>query len=580
MTRITSNSLWLAVGVTLAVTFTSAWADNDWAKRALHIQANLDNRAPLARTTWVGTHNSFANPKDDSLLDYNQPMSLRAQFNAGAREVVFDIHYEGNAIRLCHNNTKYRLCWNGSTGNRKFYRGLDDIKGWIRDGNSDQVVLLKLSLANSARRNINKVENKIDGHVRDYVYRPDLTSYHGDLDSSTGCTQLDVTKLSKRDVLSAGKNIIIFTSESCISDSGFNDVVFYAGEAVNTKEIADLQSTEDKDVVLYRVKDGNTHLGILGSSGALKLGEKSVDDWLDAGLNIFEMYGFNATAVAWKVRNANSPLAKHLVWSWNKGQPNNRSNEGNNENCAMVSKNSGFNDAQCSGSRKFACYHRSDGWKITSSAGPWKHGFGKCLAANAPFHAPINKPELNALQAKLERKGVDNVWINYTDLVIEGEWIANSASMAELNSRYYYRSPARGGSGGSAFTDFEQLALDLYRTKRRIAKVEISAGNRVDKLRFTYSDGREVSHGSKTPKKVLTLSASAHLTKAEVCVKKYEGSDRVFYVKFTTNKGRTLSGGKREGSCQTASSSGKEIFGMHGRAGGAIDSLGFLFRVR
>ena len=346
----------------------SAESQVDWAERALNIQNSLDNDAPLAHSTWVGTHNSFGNADDDNLMDFNQSSSLKEQMDQGVRELVFDLHYDSSAIRMCHNNiTSYGECIDGITGNRKFYKGLEDIRDWINDGNDDQVILLKLELASDAKSNINKVEKKIDGKIYDYVYRTELTDTHGDY-GKDGCTEIETATLTKSKVLNAGKNIILFTSENCIGDNGFNDMTFYSGTNIddeNSVSGVEGWSASKKNTGMSRNKDGTTRDGQLGNSSA-NMHPSDAHDYMLAGLNIFEMYGYGASGSSWKV-NGEYPIGpEDMVWSWSESnyEPN------GSGDCAQLSSSDGrFVDTSCSGEFYAACRKlvESDGSRAINS---------------------------------------------------------------------------------------------------------------------------------------------------------------------------------------------------------------------
>lgn len=412
---------------------TSALAEteSEWAQRALNIQNSLDNDAPLAQTTWVGTHNSFANNNDDNLLDYNQPDSLKDQLRGGVRELVFDLHYDSSAIRMCHNNvTSYGECIDGITGNRKFYKGLDDIKEWLNEGNLDQVVLLKLELAKDARSNINKVEKKIDGRIYNYVYRTELTTTHGDY-GKDGCTELETATLTKSKVLNAGKNIILFTSESCIGDNGFNDMTFYSGSNINDEgSVNDVDgwSANEKLTQMSRTKDGTTRDGQLGNDSA-KMKPSNVSAFMMAGLNIFETYGFGATGSSWKVDGEYPIAAKDMIWSWAEGEPS------ESGTCSQLSSNDHFVSASCSGEFYAVCRKlvNSDGtradnqWLVTSQKTTFDNAETLCLQESNGeyfFATPRNAMELSTLVDKRNLQGQSGfLWFNYQN--VSGSWVAD-----------------------------------------------------------------------------------------------------------------------------------------------------------
>ena len=48
----------------------AGYADlQEWGDTVLNYQATIDNDLSLVSTTWIGTHNSFANDDDDSFSD-------------------------------------------------------------------------------------------------------------------------------------------------------------------------------------------------------------------------------------------------------------------------------------------------------------------------------------------------------------------------------------------------------------------------------------------------------------------------------------------------------------------------------
>lgn len=407
----------------------------EWAERALSIQNSLDNDAPLAQSTWVGSHNSFANADDDNLMDFNQSSSLKEQMEQGVRELVFDLHYDSSAIRMCHNNvTSFGECIDGITGNRKFYKGLEDIRDWIKDGNDDQVILLKLELASDAKNNINKVEKKIDGKIYDYVYRTELTDTHGDY-GKDGCTELESATLTKSKVLNAGKNIIIFNTENCIGDNGFNDMSFYGGDNIDVENsVSDFKgwSTEKKNTVFSRNKDGTTRDGQLGSSSA-NMHPSDVHDYMLAGLNIFELYGYGASGSSWKVNGEYPVGPEDMVWSWSESsyEPNSTGS------CAQLSSSDDrFVDTSCNGEFYAACRKlvESDGsrainsWAITTQKTTLANADTLCLQENSGdyfFATPRNAMELQELNSVRSEAALssENIWLNYQ--LTSGKWVAD-----------------------------------------------------------------------------------------------------------------------------------------------------------
>lgn len=554
----------------------------EWGRRVLELQANLDAEVPLAKSLWVGTHNSFANPENDSMIDYNHRYSLKNQLRRGVRELVFDVHWYMDQMVLCHNNLT-EDCLEGTTGNRKLSNSLDDIKEWLNEANNkDQVVLLKLEMTDKARRNINKIEHKILGNLGSYVFRADSVGSHGDLNSSTGCTAIPSGSLTKKQVLDAGKNVIIFNTHSCISDGGFNNLVFYGDNNLeDVNDVSKLQgwSGSKQATVISRAKDAMTRDRELSTTNNVKMKPSNVADWMRAGLNIFETYGYDASNSSWNAEQESPIQAEHMVWSWNTKEPNNYNG---NEDCAMVTANGKLNDWVCSNTIAYACQDEFDNWLVTDTQGAWSGGFAACAAQNATFRVPTSLIELDALNTEIARaKGAGTyVWVNYADTKIEGEWLANKTE-SYLSARDWKSISQLGGSGGSSFDDKYIMQYDLYRTKRKVTKISMSAGNRVDKIGFNYSDGHSVSHGGNGFDRYLTLGSNEYISKVKVCSDNYNGSNRIHYLQFVTNYGNSVQGGTSKGTCRTTyASSGYEIFAMFGRSGNELDAVGFYQRRR
>lgn len=426
----------LAIGLAVAVFSLSAQAGStrDWGERALNIQNNLDVDAPLKDATWPGTHNSFANADDDNFSGdiLNQSMSLKKQLDAGIRQMVMDVHYDGDAPRVCHNNfitVGWAECVDGITGNRKLQNALGDIVEWINDGNSDQVVLIKLEMASSAKNNINKVRKKVDNYDS-YYYRPDSVSGLESGDNN-GCKILPL-ELSKADVLAKGKNIILF-GDKCYGNSGFSGRVFSQGDNLDTdglKEASDVASSESTKNRITRVKDGATKGGVftdLSGGSSVKMKPSNVMDFLSAGLNIVETYGFGAEGSAWKVDGEYPIAPQDLVWSWAEGWP---STSAASNSAAMLSTAAYQNHLYHRGdgnARVAACRNASGAWIITSATYTFANASSGCSSESGGSHVfamPRNKLEMDRLityrDAYVSR---DDVYVNYH--ISGGKWVAD-----------------------------------------------------------------------------------------------------------------------------------------------------------
>ncbi|GGM73038.1 hypothetical protein GCM10011609_06140 [Lentzea pudingi] len=75
----------------------------------------------------------------------------------------------------------------------------------------------------------------------------------------------------------------------------------------------------------------------------------------------------------------------------------------------------------------------------------------------------------------------------------------------------------------------------------------------------------------------LALSPGEHLTSVKLHSAQHNGHTRIFGIGFTTDAGRSLSGGTETSSSTSYTAPhGWQIAGFHGRSGDGIDSLGVI----
>lgn len=133
-----------------------------------------------------------------------------------------------------------------------------------------------------------------------------------------------------------------------------------------------------------------------------------------------------------------------------------------------------------------------------------------------------------------------------------------------------------GGSGGTAFNFLSNEAPLAYRPEI----LTIRTGDRVDAVSFQYSDGTVLSAGGTGgTQKTMILNSDEYITEVLLYKNRYNKDDRIFYIEFKSNQGRTLSGGKREGAAKVLKApEGYYVAGLFGRAGANIDKLGIICR--
>jgi len=134
-----------------------------------------------------------------------------------------------------------------------------------------------------------------------------------------------------------------------------------------------------------------------------------------------------------------------------------------------------------------------------------------------------------------------------------------------------------GGPHGNVYNDVGQLPA-----KPVVSELMIRTGARVDRVETLLSNGYIMSHGGAGgTEQRLTLGSNEYLSSLYLCAGQRSGETRVFYVRFATNTGRTLSGGRTTSSCTTYTApSGYQISGFHGRSGDEVDKLGVVYTPR
>ncbi|MFA0813265.1 hypothetical protein [Microbulbifer epialgicus] len=432
------NLFIFAIAIYITTIPLSAETLSEWGERALNIQNGIDYDAPFSETTWPGTHNSFANNGDDQFwnIALNQYRTRSQQMEKGIRQLVYDVHYDWNQLRLCHNNSGFAGCLNTITGYKRLKHGLRDIADFLQE-NPNEVILLKFEITDSAESKLSLLKEELVTYVGSYIYgTTNGISNHGNL-GSHGCTELPTDIITKSKVLSAGKNLIVFSTHGCFSNDGYNDLAFYAGNTVKRfKTYNDVENLSDTDrrSKMSRVFDGLVKSGASSSSNNdVLLQPNAISGFLDVGLNIIEIYGFDGNG-DWN-GDGEAPLSSHnLVWSWDASgyEPNGTGNCGK-----IYGPTNRFRDANCEKSFFAACRRlverdgnrAYDDWIISSQVVTFSNADEQCLFdGNGEyfFATPRNKMELNILLNKRDSAGLvkEDLWINY-EKGSSGQWTAD-----------------------------------------------------------------------------------------------------------------------------------------------------------
>ncbi|KAF1775524.1 Jacalin-like lectin domain [Phytophthora cactorum] len=137
-------------------------------------------------------------------------------------------------------------------------------------------------------------------------------------------------------------------------------------------------------------------------------------------------------------------------------------------------------------------------------------------------------------------------------------------------------SEAFGGSGGVAFSDIELVEFGqtahtiTINAKERITAVILRVATPAE---LTFSHG-----GCSGMDDTLTLEAGEYVNSMEIHWGKKLLSSRIFYLKFGTNKNRTVSGGTATDDKSTITApKGFQLSGFFGRAEGEVHQLGVIW---
>jgi len=131
-----------------------------------------------------------------------------------------------------------------------------------------------------------------------------------------------------------------------------------------------------------------------------------------------------------------------------------------------------------------------------------------------------------------------------------------------------------GGGGGNGFSFSEKMGNNFP------TKVAIKSGTRLDSIAFTYNDVVAEVGGTGGTYKELIIGKNEYITSMDLCKsqKNTLGTNRISYIKLTTNLGRTLEGGTKDDVTTFTAPNGYAIAGIYGFADKEIDRLGAIYK--
>ncbi|MFG1777449.1 jacalin-like lectin [Micromonospora sp. NPDC049048] len=131
-----------------------------------------------------------------------------------------------------------------------------------------------------------------------------------------------------------------------------------------------------------------------------------------------------------------------------------------------------------------------------------------------------------------------------------------------------------GGPGGTPFSDADRVGP-------RVTAVSLRGGSRLDQVGVGLADGVTLTHGGTGGTAgTLALAEGEHVTQVTLTQGKKDGKLRIFSARFTTNLGRTLTGGTPTSDAVTYTApTGGRLAGFFGRSGSEVDQLGVIWTV-
>ena len=138
-----------------------------------------------------------------------------------------------------------------------------------------------------------------------------------------------------------------------------------------------------------------------------------------------------------------------------------------------------------------------------------------------------------------------------------------------------YLSETIGGTGGSEFSFYDNVGPKYPKS------IAISAGDRIDRVSFTYYDAGLVSAGGEGgTEQSYEFKDNEFINYMKICLVILEGSKRINYIYFKTNKNKELSFGTSTENCMDFKPDDRyAIAGFHGRCGFELDSIGVIYHI-
>jgi hypothetical protein len=400
----------MAVCLAFAGAAAGAGSRDSWVSRALALQYRLAGDVEMRNAPWIGTHNSFNSVAEMGVTtatqDPNQQLTLVQQLELNVRALELDLHWTVSpstgqlAPVVCHAFPSHVPCSTEKT----LGPVLEEIGGWLRGAaGSKQVLFLYLEDHLDNQAGYDTAAAIIQEKLGDLVYAP----------SPPGSCQELPLKLTRNEILAAGKHVIVVGNSPCGVGTAWPSLVF------NWQAHQEMQLTTFSDFPICgtnytRAQFESTQIRYYDderpSQGASpKITPEIAAEMARCGVDLL---GLDQLAPS-------DPRLEALVWSWAPGQPS-------RGRCAVQTSHPGtlstqWRTATCAAARRPAC-RQGTTWLLGAKSVAEKEGRAACKARHAQFAAPRTGYEAQLLRQKMRAARVSQVWLGYVKRA--GGWTA------------------------------------------------------------------------------------------------------------------------------------------------------------
>jgi hypothetical protein len=412
----------MAVSLAFAGAAAGAGSQGSWVNRALALQYRLAGDVEMRNAPWIGTHNSFNSVAEMGVTtatqDPNQQLTLVQQLELNVRALELDLHWIVSpstgqlAPVVCHAFPSHVPCSTEKT----LGPVLEEIGGWLRGPpssasggglrkppNSETVLFLYLEDHLDNQAGYDTAAAIIQEKLGDLVYAP----------STPGSCQELPLKLTRNEILAAGKHVIVVGNSPCGVGTAWPSLVF------NWQAHQETQLTAFSDFPVCgtnftRAQYESTQIRYYDDERPSQGASPKITPEIAAEMSRcgVDLLGLDQLAPS-------DPRLEALVWSWAPGQPG-------KGRCAVQSAHPGtlstqWRTASCAAARRPACRQGAT-WLLGAKPVAEKGGGAACKARHARFAVPRTGYEAQLLRQKMRAARVGQVWLGYVKRA--GGWTA------------------------------------------------------------------------------------------------------------------------------------------------------------